>query len=87
MMMKIHSEYIDDDTDGVMEEFEETCLSSSEPPAAGDDCAKAMIVQLLNVLHSYSSIIFISVIIIPLHLLTLVLWTICVQFKQFGLCG
>ena len=59
-----YNESPDDDTGGVIEEIEETCLSSKEPPAAGDDCAKAMIVQLLNVLHSYSSIIFISLIII-----------------------
>ena len=44
--------------------IDETCLSSKEPPALADDFAKAMIVQLLNVLHSYSSIIFICVIII-----------------------
>ena len=38
--------------------IDETCLSSKEPPALADDFAKAMIVQLLNVLQPSSSIIF-----------------------------
>ena len=38
--------------------IDETCLSSKEPPALADDFAKAMIVQLLNVLQPSLSIIF-----------------------------